>query len=126
MSLASPLMTSAFSAALRLSTAPAALAQRGMGGAWTFSVSQPLRVERGAFTALLPQSDAWGRAHLAFAPRTISAVPSGREIEARLGYWLWRSDAFIARAEFAHRIEPGHVADAEPADEVLIGLRLRN
>jgi hypothetical protein len=124
--LEAPLLTSAFAAAVRISAAPAPLAGRGVAGALTLSVSQPLRVEEGAFSALLPQSDAWGRAHLAFAPRTISAVPTGREIETRLSYWLWSSNTMIARAELAHRSEPGHRADAEDAVELLVGLRLRN
>ncbi|MBL8548604.1 MAG: S8 family serine peptidase [Hyphomonadaceae bacterium] len=122
---ATPLITSAFSAALRVNAIPSAFAASGASGALTLSVSQPLRVEDGTFFALLPQSDEWGRAHLRFAPSAISAVPSGREFDTRLSYWLWRSDALVARAELAHRADPGHRAGADDVMEALVGLRLR-
>ncbi|MGE0044866.1 MAG: S8 family serine peptidase, partial [Hyphomonadaceae bacterium] len=124
LTLDAPLLTSAARAAVRWRVTPSLLAEEGIGGAWTLSVSQPLRIESGAFSALLPVSDAWGRQHLAFDRRSIGASPSGREIETRLSYWLWSGGVLSAHADLAHRSEPGHRADADDAVEALIGLRL--
>jgi hypothetical protein len=87
------------------------------------SVAQPLRVESGSFTALLPTSDEYGILHLAYEPREISAEPSGRELETSLSYGLWRGGDMSAVVELRHRSEPGHTAGAP--DETLgrIGLR---
>jgi hypothetical protein len=119
-----PLLTSAGSLGVRYAIIPETLAQRGLTGAFSLSISQPLRVEDGHFLALLPTSDRWGRAHLAFVEREIPATPSGREIETRLAYWLWWSDRLSARAEASHRAEPGHRASSDDIVEALIGLRM--
>ncbi|MGE0830086.1 MAG: S8 family serine peptidase [Hyphomonadaceae bacterium] len=123
LSLDAPLQTSAAAAAIEIAAIPDALADLGMAGAWRFAVSQPLRVEAGALNALLPVADRWGRQSLQFEERRISATPSGREIEARLSYWLWSGARLTARAELAHRTSPGHDADAAAAMEALVGLR---
>jgi hypothetical protein len=120
-----PLITSAGSLGVRYAITPETLAQQGLAGAFSLSITQPLRVEEGHFLAVLPTSDRWGRAHLTFVERAIPATPSGREIETRLAYWFWSGDALAARAELAHRSNPGHRADADDVLEALVGLRVR-
>ena len=87
------------------------------------SVSQPLRVEDGAFTAMLATATEYGRQSLAFTPRLIDAAPSGREIDASVIYSLWHADNFAARFSATYATEPGHRADAPPATSVMMGLR---
>ncbi|MBI1250288.1 MAG: S8 family serine peptidase [Alphaproteobacteria bacterium] len=119
------LVSTSAEAALRWALVPAAWRDRGVDGALELSLSQPLRIERGAMIATLPAADDYGIAHLRFEPRTISAVPSGREIDLRAAYLLWSTGALSARVEATRRFSPGHRADAAPADELSIGLRHR-
>ncbi len=121
LSLDTPLITSTARAAARWDIAPRSM---NSTGALILSVTQPLRVEQGVFAARLPQSDAWGRAHLAYDTRFIEAAPSGREIETMLSYWLWSGGRFAANASLAHRADPGHRASAPDTLELQVGLRL--
>jgi hypothetical protein len=99
-------------------------AARHVAGLATLTLSQPLRVEAGGFTALLPDSDAWGRAHLRMVERSISAVPDGRELELRAGYTAWSGDRLAADAAIAVRRDPGHQAGAPAEAYARIGLRV--
>jgi hypothetical protein len=109
---------------LRWNVIPAMLSDvRGLGGAVTLSVSQPLRVEDGAFNALLPTSDEYGIRHLTYEQRSIDAEPTGREIETTLGYNLWQANAMSAVVELRHRSQPGHDADADDITSVRVGVR---
>ncbi|HVL41743.1 MAG TPA: S8 family serine peptidase, partial [Brevundimonas sp.] len=51
----------------------------------TWSISQPLRIESGVFSAYLPDSPAAYFDELTFSERTFSATPSGRQIDMSLG-----------------------------------------
>jgi subtilisin family serine protease len=117
--------TSSASAAWRWRVRPKILARRAphLAGALTLSVTQPMRVESGAFSALLPISDAYGRKHLAFEQRLISAEPTGREIDTQLGYALWAGDRFTAEAAISYTIDPGHSASAP--DEIAARVAFR-
>jgi hypothetical protein len=119
------LTTSAAAAALRWSVTPAPLRDLApdVFGALTVSVSQPLRVDQGAFSVLLPKADQWGRESLAFERRLIPAVPSGREVDASLAYALWAGDRFSLRAEGTYRNQPDHRADADAEAAFTFGLR---
>ena len=119
------IVTSAGALAVRWSVMPKALRALSpkMVGAMSFSVSQPLRVEDGAFTAMLATATEYGRQSLAFTPRLIDAAPSGREIDASVIYSLWHADNFAARFSATYATEPGHRADAPPATSVMMGLR---
>jgi Subtilase family len=119
------LTTTAGAASLRWSIMPIALRRAfpDLGGAMTFSISQPLRVEAGAFSAMLPTANEYGRQSLAFSSRPISAEPTGREIDASVDYSLWTQARFAARFSAAYRKDPGHDATAAPEQLVSVTLR---
>ena len=52
---------------------------------FTLDLEQPLRVEQGAFAAIALPTVAAGGEELSFQTRRFSAVPSGRELDLRLG-----------------------------------------
>ncbi|MFL6768636.1 MAG: S8 family peptidase [Sphingomicrobium sp.] len=76
-------------------------------------LAQPLRVERGGMSMLLPtgydyatQAATSGREYLSFSP-------SGREIDAELSYSTELGGGWLGANLFARR-QPGHVATADP------------
>jgi hypothetical protein len=119
------MVTTAGAAALRWSLLPRALSDefRDLRGALTFSISQPLRVESGKFSALLPTANEYGRQSLAFQRRMISAAPTGREIDASVNYSLWASETFSGQVGAVYRSQPGHQRNAAPEKAVTMGLR---
>ena len=125
LSTGSELITSAGVASVRWAVMPAAVRQwlPHAGGNLTFSISQPLRVERGGFSALLPTANEWGRQSLTFAPRAIPATPSGREIDSSVTYSLWAADNFTARVSAIYASEPGHNREAPAEKALTFGMR---
>ena len=91
--------------------------------ALTVSLAQPLRVEHGMLSALLPEADAYGRSSLHYVARRVPLNPSGRELDLRLGLDVQLHSDFIARAELAEIFEPGHVRSASPETMVSVGAR---
>jgi hypothetical protein len=76
-------------------------------------LAQPLRVESGGMTMLLPtgydyatQAATSGREYLSFSP-------SGREVDAELSYSTGLGRGWLGANLFARR-QPGHVATADP------------
>jgi hypothetical protein len=76
-------------------------------------LAQPLRVERGGLSMLLPtgydyatQAATSGREYLSFRP-------SGREVDAELSYSTELGGGWLGANVFARR-QPGHVATADP------------
>jgi hypothetical protein len=104
------IVTSSGSASLRWSALPAQWADAfpTLSGAMTFAVSQPLRVERGYISARLPTATDYGRPSLTFVDRQISALPTGRELDASIDYSVWTQDSFSARLSAIYRHQPGH------------------
>ncbi len=86
----------------------------GTQASWSFAISQPLRVEDGELSFRAADADEWGRRNLTTFDRPIDARPSGREIRFALGWRLELDGRFEARAEAIYRLEPGHVAAADP------------
>ncbi|MDB5459609.1 MAG: peptidase, partial [Caulobacteraceae bacterium] len=87
------------------------------------SLSQPLRIEQGRFSAVLPDVPAQESDPLTFSTRTFSASPSGREVDLRL-----RADQSLGAAgtlslEAVASRNPGNRADAPAAFGVLGGWR---
>jgi len=95
-------------------------------GLVTFSLSQPLRVEDGTFSFMAPTATNYGRKSLTYQLREFSPTPSGRELRLGAGYRYYVGDTFSAFAEATYVLEPGHVADADPATIVQFGFRLAN
>jgi hypothetical protein len=122
---ADPLATTAASVTVTRGFALDFLAPDGapIYGQLSVSVSQPLRIEGGTLWAMTPRSDAFGYSHLRFERTVLNAVPSGREVDMRLGLDLFAAAALSARGEIGYRVDPGHRADAEP--EVFGGFGLR-
>lgn len=72
-------------------------------------VSQPLRVENGGLSLLLPVSYDYATLAPTYGTRTIGLSPSGRELDGELAWTgsLWGGDA---AASIFYRKDPGHVA----------------
>jgi hypothetical protein len=95
-------------------------------GCWTvcdrisFTLSQPLRIESGAFSAYLADVPVEYFDPLTYSRRSFSATPSGRQIDFVLGgeRRLWDGSSMTVQAVASR--EPRHVADAAP-EFALIG-----
>ena len=124
---AADLQSSAFVLSARYNLAPISRlwpdALAGGRSAITLSLSQPMRVERGALSASLPDADAYGRSNLHYVDRKIPLAPSGRELDLRLGLDIRLHSDFIARAELVEILEPGHVKSAPPETMASVGAR---
>lgn len=118
------LVTSAGVASVQWNTTPKALRAwlPQANGALTIALSQPLRVEDGMFSALLPTANEWGRQSLTFAPRAIGVTPSGREIDASVSYSL-SAESFAARVSAIYATQPGHDRSARNEAAVTLGVR---
>jgi subtilisin family serine protease len=121
---AEPLHTSAYAFEAEHDLTPAWLGRKNASGILSFSISQPLRVDGGAFSFMAPTATKYGLQSLRFQQRTIDPSPSGRELRFGLGYRYLLGDAFTAFAEATYVTEPGHVAEAAPASLLQFGFRL--
>ena len=123
---AEPLRTSAFSFEASMGAAPTWLRPFGAEGSGvvSFTLSQPLRVDGGAFNFMAPTATAEGRKSLTYELRSIEPVPSGRELRMGLGYRYFAGDVFSAFGEALYVVEPGHIASAEPGAIVRFGFRV--
>ena len=83
-------------------------------------LSQPLRVEHGGFAMLLPTSYDYTTQTAGETLTRYSLSPSGREIDAELGYSTTLGKGWMGANLFARR-QPGHIA-SEPTD---LGAALR-
>lgn len=72
-------------------------------------VSQPLRVEGGAFGVTLPVSYDYATLTPTYASRFFSLSPSGREIDGEIA-WTGRLFGGDAAASLYYRKDPGHIA----------------
>ena len=81
----------------------------------SFTVSQPLRVERGLFSAYLADVPVDYFDPLTFSRRTFSATPSGRQIDFTLGARRRLADGSTLTVTGVASREPRHVANAAPA-----------
>jgi hypothetical protein len=94
-------------------------------GAFTLSLTQPLRVESGDLRVSMPSATRYGRESLSYESRLVDVTPSGRELRLGLGYRYIESDAISAFGEALYVLEPGHVRAAEPDVMVRVGVRMR-
>jgi hypothetical protein len=81
------------------------------GDSVALRLSQPLRVERGSLSFLLPVDYDYATLQTGFGLRTLSLSPQGREIDAELG-WSGPVLAGQAHAGVFYRKDPGHRAAA--------------
>ncbi|WP_374388895.1 S8 family peptidase [Brevundimonas sp.] len=81
----------------------------------SFTVSQPLRVERGVFSAYLADVPVDYFDPLTFSRRTFSATPSGRQIDFTLGARRRLADGSTLTVTGVASRESRHVANAAPA-----------
>ena len=90
-----------------------------------FTVSQPLRIERGTFSAWLADVPLDYFDPLTYSRRSFSAAPSGRQIDFILGgeRRLWDGSSLSLQAVASR--EPRHVAEAEPEFALIGGWRRR-
>ncbi|QCQ97559.1 S8 family peptidase [Brevundimonas sp. SGAir0440] len=86
----------------------------------SFTLAQPLRIERGTFSAMLADVPVEYFDPLTYSRRSFSATPSGRQIDFILGgeRRLWDGSSMTLQAVASR--EPRHVADAPP-EFALIG-----
>ena len=82
---------------------------------WRLELAQPVRIESGAFTALLADPPAAWDDPLVFSRRRFSAAPSGREIDLRLGLDRTVPKAGMLQLDLVAARDPGHVAGAPVA-----------
>jgi len=80
----------------------------------TFEVSQPLRVERGRFTATLADVPLSYDDPLTYSTRRFSASPDGREIDLRLGMERSLGGERRISVRGGVALQPGHDASADP------------
>jgi hypothetical protein len=79
-----------------------------------FRFAQPLRVEHGGFSMLLPTAYDYATQTATTSLTTMSLTPSGRELDAEMSYGsaLLSGNAWFGGNLF-YRRQPGHVAAAE-------------
>jgi len=76
-------------------------------------ISQPLRVETGGIAMLLPTSYDYATESETVTLERLSFTPSGREVDAELGYSSALGRGWLGANLFARR-QPGHIASAGP------------
>ncbi|MDV3256460.1 MAG: S8 family serine peptidase [Sphingomonas sp.] len=76
-------------------------------------LAQPLRVESGGLSMLLPTGYDYATQAVSSSVETMSFSPSGREIDAELSYSTMFGGGWLGANLYARR-EPGHVAAASP------------
>jgi hypothetical protein len=76
-------------------------------------LSQPLRVESGGISMLLPTGYDYATGVVTSSVEQLSFRPSGREIDAELSYSTDLGRGWLGANIFARR-QPGHVANADP------------
>jgi hypothetical protein len=84
----------------------------GAGDRFGFRLSQPLRVERGGLSMMLPTSYDYRTESETNSLSRLSFTPSGREIDAELGYSMSLGDGWLGTNLFMRR-QPGHIATAD-------------
>lgn len=82
------------------------------GDRFGMRLSQPLRVETGGLTMVLPLDYDYATETATNGLSRMSFTPSGREIDAELSYSTMLGRAWIGGNLFARR-QPGHVATAD-------------
>jgi hypothetical protein len=81
----------------------------------SITLSQPLRVESGVFSARLADAPLDYFDPLTFSRRTFSATPSGRQIDFTVGARKGLRDGSALTVTGVASREPQHVAGARPA-----------
>ena len=77
-------------------------------------IAQPLRVESGGISLLLPTAYDYATATATSSCQQLSFTPSGREIDAELSYSTGCGARAGSAANLFARRQPGHVASADP------------
>ena len=83
------------------------------GDSLMLRVSQPLRVEKGGYALTLPTDYDYATGVATNSRQAFSLSPSGREIDAELGYGMRLGNGWFSANLFGRR-QPGHVAAAKP------------
>ncbi|MCL6698947.1 S8 family serine peptidase [Sphingomonas sp. NSE70-1] len=78
-----------------------------------FRIAQPLRVESGGISMLLPTGYDYSSGIATSSTQRLGFAPSGREIDAELSYSTSLGRGWLGANFFARR-QPGHVAVADP------------
>jgi len=87
-----------------------------------FAVAQPMRLDAGRATAVLPVDMNFKTERLLFATRSAPIASSGREIDFELAYERPLLDSLVVQANLVHQRSPGHVLGAPPATSALVRL----
>jgi hypothetical protein len=91
-------------------------AKRGLwndGDRFGLRISQPLRVEKGGLSMMLPTGYDYATETATSTRERLSFTPSGREIDAEFSYSTGLGRGWIGANIYGRR-QPGHVATAEP------------
>ncbi|WP_244999546.1 S8 family peptidase [Brevundimonas nasdae] len=89
----------------------------------SFTLSQPLRIESGSFSALLADVPLDYFDPLTWSRRSFSAAPSGRQIDFTVGAQRALSDGSMLTITGVASREPEHVKSAPPAFALIGGWR---
>jgi len=83
------------------------------GDRFGLRIAQPLRIENGGFSMLLPTAYDYGTETASESISRYSLSPSGREVDAELSYGrgLFGNNGWIGGNLFVRR-QPGHIASA--------------
>ncbi|MGJ3232240.1 MAG: S8 family peptidase [Oceanicaulis sp.] len=92
------------------------------GGVFGLTLSQPLRVERGAISVRVPVS-VDGEDRLGYEIRNAALSPSGRELALEAGWRVALNERTAANIAARFTREPGHVAGAKDEGLIWMGLR---
>ncbi len=117
--------TPAISTTWRLTARTRCLDARAHCTSFEADIEQPLRIESGGFSALLPDAPARYGDPLNFSRRRFSAAPSGRELDLRLGVDRGVRGAGLFQLQLVGAREPGNVASAPVGLGVIAGWRAR-
>lgn len=85
-------------------------------------VSQPLRIEQGGLSLLLPTGYDYGTGEALMTRETLSLSPSGREVDAEVSYSTGLFGGWLSGNMYLRR-QPGHIASAD--NEVGAAVRYR-
>jgi subtilisin family serine protease len=90
-----------------------------------FRLSQPLRVESGGMSMLLPTAYDYSTLAATNSRTSLSFVPSGGEFNAEVSYGSWLGPRTWIGGNIFHRRQPGHVvgADADTGAAVRLASR---
>ncbi len=86
---------------------------------------QPLRVESGNISLLLPTGRDYVADRILFTSSDGSLAPSSRELDVEVSYRIFGRKGYILEANYIHQFNPGHTVDLAHAEAFLLRVSKR-